>query len=52
MTKNAEILEILDNWSSAEIHARIAELEEARSLQLDWIRMTRDEKDAAWDKAS
>lgn len=52
MTRNAEVLEVLDNWSDAEIRGRMAELQKALDLRKEWEAMSRTEKNAAWDKAT
>lgn len=51
MTRNAEVLEILDNWTAKEIEDRFKELQEAMALRPEWEAMSRTEKDAAWDSA-
>lgn len=51
MTRNPEILEILDNWTDKDIRDRIEELQEAEKLKKEWESMSRLEKDIAWDDA-
>jgi hypothetical protein len=51
MTRNPEILEVLDNWTEKEIRDRIWELQEAQRLRKEWEAMSRLEKDVAWHNA-
>jgi len=51
MTRNAEVLEVLDNWTDTEIKDHMAELQTALDLRTDWEKLSRAEKDAAWDRA-
>jgi hypothetical protein len=51
MTTELEILEILDNWSDAEIKIELARFQKALELRADWENLSRAEKDSAWHKA-
>lgn len=51
MTKDPEILEILDNWSDTEIDSEIRRLQQALKLREKWEALSRNDKDAVWRRA-
>jgi hypothetical protein len=51
MTTDLEVLEILDNWSDAEIKVEISRFQKALELRAEWEKLSWAEKDAAWHQA-